>query len=48
MYLKMIDTSIICDINIECGNVKNNSVLFYIPNDLIENLSQSFIQKYGI
>ncbi len=45
MFLKMIDTSRVCDINIECGNVKNNSVLLNIPNDLIEKLSDTFIQK---
>jgi hypothetical protein len=45
MILKMKDTSYISDWGIEIGQLKNSMVLLYIPNDLIEQLSDSFIQK---
>jgi len=45
MYLKMISKNEIRNISVECGSMKNNSVLVEIPDDLLIQLSSSFIQK---
>jgi hypothetical protein len=45
MYIEMVDKSYIAKWGLEIGKLKNNKVIMYIPDELINKLSDSFIDK---
>ena len=45
MYIEMKDKSYIADWGIEIGQLKNNMVYLFIPDELVNMLSKTFIRK---